>query len=94
MKGVALNILPIKVNNQLSEKELITTSQIAALHIHVEHANSRIKIMRYLMISLITCPTKFNIFVCCMLTAFCSSALVDTVQYSDNVYRSRSSACA
>lgn len=43
MKGVVLNILPIRVNDKLSEKELITR-QIAALCIHVEHANSRIKL--------------------------------------------------
>ena len=37
MKGVTLNIPPMKVNDQLSETELITTRRIAALRIHVEN---------------------------------------------------------
>ena len=35
-KGVTLNIPPMKVTDQLSERELITTRRIAALRIHVE----------------------------------------------------------
>ena len=43
MKGVTLNIPPMKVNDQLSETELITTRQIAALRINIERAIGRIK---------------------------------------------------
>ena len=43
MKGVTLNIPPMKVHDQLSETELITTRRIAALRIHVERAIGRIK---------------------------------------------------
>ena len=41
-KGVKLNIPPMKVNDQLSETELITTRRIAALRIHVERAIGRV----------------------------------------------------
>ena len=47
IKGVILNIPPMKVNNQLNEKELIVTRRIAALRIHVQHAIGRIKSIRY-----------------------------------------------
>ena len=41
-KGVALNIPPMKTNDQLTDKE-ITTRRIAAHQIHVECAKGRIK---------------------------------------------------
>ena len=42
-KGVNLNIPTIKVGDQLSDTELITTRRIAALRIHVERVIGRIK---------------------------------------------------
>ena len=35
-KGVNLNIPPMKIGDQLSDTELVTTHRIAALRIHVE----------------------------------------------------------
>ena len=57
----------MKVNDQLSENELIAT-RIAALRIHVERAIGRIKIIRYLVIFPITClvlPTKYSMCAVC-----------------------------
>ena len=42
-KGVILNIPPMKVGEQLSDTELVTTRRIAALRIHIERAIGRIK---------------------------------------------------
>ena len=42
-KGVALNIPPMKVNDQFTEEQLTTTRRIATLRIHVERAIGRIK---------------------------------------------------
>ena len=42
-RGVTLNIPPMKINEQFSEKELTTTHRIATLRIHVERAIGRIK---------------------------------------------------
>ena len=43
IRGVGLNIPPIKTSDQLSEDELILTRRIATLRIHVERAIGRIK---------------------------------------------------
>ena len=42
MKGVALNIPPMKVSDQFTQRELTTTRRIATLRIHVERAIGRI----------------------------------------------------
>ena len=69
MKGVTLNIPPMKVNDQLSEKELITTRRIAALRIHVERAIGRIKNYKILndIPNNMSGITDQIFFVCCML---------------------------
>ena len=43
IKGVALNILPMKTSDQFTQRELTTTRRIANLRIHVERAIGRIK---------------------------------------------------
>ena len=72
MKGVTLNIPPMKVNDQLSEKELITTRRIAALRIHVERAIGRIKNYKILndIPNNMSGITDQIFFVCCMLCTF------------------------
>ncbi len=42
-KGINLSIPPMKVGDQLSDTELVTTRKIAALRIHVERAIGIIK---------------------------------------------------
>ena len=43
LKGVALNIPPMKTSDQFTQRELTTTCRIANLRIHVECAIGRIK---------------------------------------------------
>ena len=43
VKGVALNIPPMKVSDQFTQRELTTTRRIATLRIHVERAIGQIK---------------------------------------------------
>ena len=68
-KGVSLDIPPRKVNDQLSDTELITTRRIAALIIHVERAIGRIKSFKILhdLPNNMNRITDQNFFVCCML---------------------------
>ena len=48
VKGVTLNIPPMKLNDQFSETELLSTRRIASLRIHVERAIGQIKNYRIL----------------------------------------------
>ena len=43
LKGVALNIPPMKTSDQFTQRELTSTRRIANLRIHVERAIGRIK---------------------------------------------------
>ena len=72
MKGVTLNIPPMKVNDQLSETELITTRRIAALRIHVERAIGRIKNFKILsdIPNNMSGITDQIFYVCCILCNF------------------------
>ena len=72
MKGVTLNIPPMKVNDQLSENELIATRRIAALRIHVERLIGRIKNHKILsdIPNNMSGITDQIFYVCCMLYNF------------------------
>ena len=73
-KGVTLNMPPMKVNNQLSEREMVTTRRIAALRIHVERAIGRIKNYKILndIPNCMSRNTDQIFFICCMLCNFSS----------------------
>lgn len=45
LRGVALNIPPMKTSDQFTQRELTTTRRIANLRIHVECAIRRIKLL-------------------------------------------------
>ena len=49
LKGVALNIPPMKSSDRFTQTELTTTCRIANLKIHVECAIGRIKNLNFLM---------------------------------------------
>ena len=55
LEGVALNISPMKTNDQFTQRELTTTHRIANQRIHVERAIGRIKnfLVRFLIIWLV-----------------------------------------
>ena len=71
-KGIILKIPPMKVTNQLTDREIVTTRRIAALRIHVERAIGRVKNFRILN----DIPNNMSriadqiFFVCCMLCNF------------------------
>ena len=48
VRGVSLNIPPMKTEDQLTETELVVTRRIASLRIHVERAIKRIKAFKIL----------------------------------------------
>ena len=72
MKGVALNIPPMKVSDQFTKKELTTTRRIATLRIHIERAIGRIKNFKLLsdIPNSMTRIADRIFFVCTMLSNF------------------------
>lgn len=47
-QGVSLNIPPMKMQDQLTEQELLITRHIASVRIHIERAIRRIKAFKIL----------------------------------------------
>ena len=72
VKGVALNIPPMKVSDQFTQRELTTTRRIATLRIHVERAIGRIKNFKLLsdIPNSMTRIADQIFFVCTMLSNF------------------------